>query len=270
MLLPFNKKTALITGASSGIGAEFARQLHALGAKVILVARRQDRLKQMAEEFNAIRSDSAEILVSDLLTTGLNDLERYIEKEHIDLLVCNAGKGSFGRFETLNRDQEEELVRLNLIAPLRLMHAVIPQMKKARAGSIISVASIAAFQPLPYMSTYSATKAFNLNHALGLRHELAEFGIKVIALCPGPTATEYHSAAGIPEEWSASYHDSAVDVVKGALAALVRNQAWITPGFRSRTLTFFARILPLDFTTGISRRILSGAVKCLDKHAEKK
>ena len=269
MVSQLAEKKVLITGASSGIGAEFARQFHALGARVILVARREDRLLQMAAEFNAVRPESAEIFVADLLGAGLNNLERYLENEHIDLLVCNAGKGSFGRFEALNCDQEEDLIRLNLIAPMRLMHAVIPQMKKSRAGSIISVASIAAFQPLPYMSTYSATKAFNLNHVLGLRHELAEFGIKVIALCPGPTATEYHSAAGIPKEWSASYHDSAPDVVRGAITALDRNQAWVTPGVRSRMLAFLARILPLDFTTGISRRILSGAVKFLDKDKDR-
>jgi short-subunit dehydrogenase len=264
MISPYINKIALITGASSGIGAEFARQFHALGARVILVARREDRLQAIAAELNAVRPKSTQVIVADLLGAGLSDLERFLLNEPVDILICNAGKGSFGRFENLNLDQEEELVRLNLVVPLRLMHAVIPQMKKARSGDIISVASIAAFQPLPYMSTYSATKAFNLNHALGLRHELAEFGIKVITLCPGPTATEYHSAAGIPEQWSASYHDSAREVVSGAIAALDRNQAWVTPGIRSRTLAFFARLLPLDFTTWISRRVLSGALKCLE------
>lgn len=254
-------KVALITGASSGIGAEFARQLHTRGARVILVARRQERLTEMAQQFNAERSASAEVLVTDLLGEGTSNLERYLENHEIDILVSNAGKGSFGRFETLDRNQEEDLVRLNLIVPLRLMHAVIPQMKRRRSGAILSVSSIAAFQPLPYMSTYAATKAFNLNHALGLRHELAEFGISVVALCPGPTATEYHTVAGIPDEWSASYHDSVVKVVTGALRALDTNQAWITPGLRSRLLSFFARLLPLDFTTAISRRILSGALK---------
>jgi uncharacterized protein len=255
----YNNQHAVITGASSGIGLEFARQLHKNGATVTLVARREQRLNHLASELNAIRPNSAHVFICDLASESCLELEKYLALEKVDILVSNAGRGSFGYFEQLNVNKEVDMVQLNLVAPLKLMHAVIPQMKTRKSGAIISVASIAAFQPLPLMSTYAATKSFNLIHAIGLRHELKEFGVKVITLCPGPTETEYAQVAGVPKDWNGIYHDSAESVVAGALRALDKNQAWITPGIRSRSLAFFARLLPLDFTSAISRRILSKA-----------
>ena len=252
---------AVITGASSGIGEEFARQLHAQGATVILVARRLERLEALATAFNQVRLGSAQALRCDLASAELSRLEQYLETNHVDLLLCNAGKGSFGRFEKLSRDGEEELVRLNAIAPLRLMHAVIPQMKARRSGTIISVASIAGFQPLPYMSTYAATKSFNLIHLIGLRHELREFGITLHCLCPGPTETEFGGVARVPGEWTGGHRDDVSEVVRDSLRALARKRAWITPGLRSKALCLLSRLVPMDWSTRAARYTLSGALK---------
>lgn len=259
-------KTALVTGASSGIGEEFARQLHHQGMNIILVARRAAKLEQICQDLNHVRSDSAQIFVCDLSTDDLQCLEKFVAENHIDILVSNAGRGSFGRFETIDRDAEEEMVRLNLIAPLRIMHAVIPQMKKRRAGAILSVASIAAFQPLPYMSTYAATKSFNLIHSQGLRFELAEFGIRVLAVCPGPTETEFAGVARVPGEWTGIYRDSVSQVVSESLRALEKNQGWITPCLRSKVLCLLSRITPIAISTALARRSLRGALAFVERH----
>lgn len=260
------KKYALITGASSGIGQEFARQIHRRGLDVVLVARRLERLREIEGECNRQRPDSARVIQCDLSTSQTHEVEDFIESHQIDMLVCNAGKGSFGRFESLTREGEEEMVMLNVLAPMRLMHAVIPQMKKRRAGAIISVSSIAGFQPLPYMSTYAATKAFNFSQALGLRYELAEFGIAVMALCPGPVETEFGGVARVPGEWSGIFRDSTEDVVGAALRALDRRAAWITPCLRSKFLCLLSRIIPVEISTRAARYSLRGALR----HVEEK
>lgn len=252
---------AVITGASSGIGEEFARQLHEQGATVVLVARRLERLEALAATFNQARPNSARVFRCDLASQEISLLEQYLQTNRVDLLLCNAGKGSFGRFEKLSRDGEEELVRLNAIAPLRLMHAVVPQMKERRRGTIISVASIAGFQPLPYMSTYAATKSFNLVHLIGLRHELKEFGITLHCLCPGPTETEFGGVARVPGEWTGGHRDSVTQVVRDCLRAVSRKQAWVTPGIRSKALCLLSRVIPMDWSTRVARYTLTGALK---------
>ena len=261
----YHNKTAVITGASSGLGVAFANQLHSAGANVILVARREDRLQKAVDDFNRTRENSARHVACDLASSDIERVISLLTDERVDILVSNAGRGSFGRFENLRIDQELQMVQLNLVAPMQLMHAVIPQMKLRREGIIISVASIAAFQPLPFMSTYSATKSFNLNHAVALRHELKEFGIRVVALCPGPTATEYADSAGIPPAWQGIYHDQAESVVRGAFRALESGWSWITPGVRSRFVVALSHLLPLEITTMITKRLLNGAAVSLDR-----
>ncbi len=257
-------KTALITGASSGIGEEFARQLHRRGIDVVLVARRIERLQRLADDLNGARPQSARVIRCDLSSAEIHEVEDFLENHRIDLLVCNAGKGSFGRFENLNREGEEELVLLNVLAPLRLMHAVIPQMKKRRSGAIVSVSSIAAFQPLPYMSTYAATKAFNFSHAMGLRYELAEFGIQVIALCPGPVETEFGGVARVPGEWTGIFRDSVEDVVAATLRSLDRKRSWVTPCLRSKILCLLSRLTPVELSARAARYSLRGALRFIE------
>ncbi len=260
----FQDKVALITGASSGIGAEFARQLHARGAKVLLVARRVEKLQALCEELLQRRSNSAEVLVTDLTSrSGLNQLCAYITTHTVDVLVNNAGLGSFGYFEQIPIEREHEIFALNIEATVLLAHAVIPQMKKRGSGALVSVSSIAAFQPLPYMSTYAASKAFNFIHSMGLREELRAFGVRALTLCPGPTATEFGGVARIPGKMTGIKRDSVESVVRQTLYALDRNRSFVVTGIRSKLLYGLMCICPWIVSTRVAGRVLYSTLKAV-------
>ncbi len=251
----FKNLKVLITGASSGIGAEFARQMAKKGASLILVARRQDLLEKLATELRASGAAAVQVLPADLSEAeGLQVVTQQINSDRIDLLINNAGKGSFGYFEALDIDQELKQINLNVVATVALAHAVIPQMKLRKSGAIISVSSIAAFQPLPLMATYAATKSFNFMHSIALREELRPFGIKVLTLCPGPTATEFGGVARVPGTISAVARDEVQMVVSKTLQALSSNQAFVVTGLRSLGMSLMSRVLPKTFTTWIVGR----------------
>ena len=261
MSLDFNGKTALITGGSAGIGAEFARQLHRRGCNVWLVARRAENLAALAGELNSVRAGSARFDVVDLASReDLAALCAAIPARTVDILINNAGRGSFGHFETITPETEAELIATNVLASTLIAHAVIPQMKTRRSGAILSVSSVAGFQPLPYMATYSATKAFNLVQALALRHELRPFGIRIVTLCPGPTETEFAGVARIEGHITGSKRDPVEFVVREGLRALERDRAFIVPGIRSALMRLGSRLLPIDFTTWVCEKMLRGAL----------
>ncbi len=257
----FENIRVLITGASSGIGAEFAKQLAKLGASLLLVARREDLLLKLQAELIAAGAKKVEYLVADLTNpTDLANLVTRINIEQIDLLINNAGKGSFGYFETLALGDELNQINLNIVAPVTLAHAVIPQMKARKFGAIISVSSIAAFQPLPLMATYAATKSFNFMHAIALREELRPFGVKVLTLCPGPTATEFGGVARVPGTISGIARDDVQMVVSKTLRALAGNSAFVVTGTRSFWMSLMSRLLPKSLT---SRLVANGLRKTL-------
>lgn len=260
-------QTILITGASAGIGAEFARQYHQLGFNLILVARRADLLQKMTSEFNSQRANSANFFAVDLSTdnTQFQNLLEMIKNTQIDILINNVGRGSFGYFDSLSIADEIQMVNTNIIAPLKITHAVIPQMKARKSGSIINLASIVAFQALPFMTNYAATKAFNFTHSLGLRHELAKFGIKVLAVCPGPTSTEFGGVARVPGQLTGGPRDQVQDVVKQSIQALEKNKAYVVTCWRSKLLAFFSRNLPTQLSAWIGYRILLPAVHFQNK-----
>jgi uncharacterized protein len=255
---------ALITGASSGIGEEFARQLHAQGLFVCLVARRAERLEALAATFNSQRPASAEVLVCDLASDdkahGLPVVLRHMQQKSFDVLINNAGRGSFGFFHDLPVDGELGQVRLNIEASLQISHALVPAMVKARRGAIINVSSVAAFQPLGFMSTYAATKCFNLFHSLGLRQELAEYNIRVIAVCPGPTATEFGGVARVPGTVTSIKRDDVGTVVRNSLRGLETNSAIVFPSKRSLGLALVSRLLPLAFSSFFVARSLKSVL----------
>ena len=259
MLNEFKNKVVLITGASAGIGKEFAIQLHELGCKVILLARRLDLLNELTEQFNLRRPNSAEAMQGDL--GNWEDLRKtcdFIKANQIDMLINNAGRGSFGEFEKLK--SEQSLIDLNITATLQLAQAVIPQMKSRRSGSIVSLASIVAFQPLPFMSTYAATKAFNFVHSMGLREELAEYGVKVLVVCPGPTATEFGGVARVPGGMTGVSRDSVEAVVKESLKALSNNKAFVITGFKSKFIAMLSRVLPVVITAKLGKLAVKSAL----------
>ncbi len=199
--------TVLITGASSGLGVEFAREFAARGADLVLVARRQDRLEalavELAERFGTVSTViPLDLTAPDAVATLTADLdERGIQ---VATLVNNAGFGSYGRFSALDEDRVHSEVQLNVLALTALTRALWPALlKQARSapttGALINIASTAAFQPVPFMSVYAATKAYVLSFTEGLWYEAKGSGLKVLALCPGPTATEFKQVAGNDE-----------------------------------------------------------------------
>ncbi len=253
-------KTVLITGASSGIGYEFAKALHLRGCKIVAVARRADKLSALKELLEKERGDSVEVIVADISSSEIIKVINYIESHTVDILINNAGRGSFGEFEEIPIESEEEMVSLNVLAPMKLTHAAIPQMKQRREGALIAVSSIAAFQPLPFMATYAATKAFNFSHALGLRFELAPFNIRVLSVNPGPVETEFAGVARIPGMVTGGPRDSAIHVVEESLRALERDNNYVVPCLRAKLMWLMVMILPRSLSTFFTGRTLKSTL----------
>ena len=188
-------KIALITGASSGLGAEFARQLAAEGYALVLTARRKEKLDALAQEIQAKHEVNAEILLADLsLGDGIKLVERRInELEHVELLVNNAGYGISGRFYKSDIQRQLDMIQVHVIASVRLARAALPQMVERRQGGIINVSSLSAFMPSTSV-TYSATKAYLVTFSQALQNELINTGVRVQALCPGFFESEFHDS----------------------------------------------------------------------------
>ncbi len=247
----FQNKWALITGASSGIGAALARELAAHGAKLILTARRRDRLDTLAAELNAKGSETR-IIVADLNDPSAPQ-QIFDATEGaglvVDVLVDNAGLGQFGAFVASNPDQLFSQVRVNCEAVVRLSRLFLPRMVERRRGWMLVVASAASFQPVTYLSTYAATKAFDRFFALGVAAEVARFGVKVTALCPGTTESEFIEVAHANQFLNRN-QQSAEDVARIGIAALARGQHTISTNFIGKLRSFFVRFLPVDLITG--------------------
>jgi len=190
---------ALVTGASSGIGEAFARELGARGMNVALSARSRGRLQGVAAELRERHGVDARVLVADLAhPRGADELVQAVHAQGVDvyLLVNNAGFGSYGRFETLPPAREQGQVQVNCASLVRLAQAFLPGMQARASGGVINVASTAAFQPTPGMAVYGATKAFVLHFSEALWAENRPRGVRVLALCPGATRTRFFEALG--------------------------------------------------------------------------
>ncbi|MDO8616964.1 MAG: SDR family oxidoreductase [Dehalococcoidia bacterium] len=239
------KRTALITGASSGLGEQFARQLAAGGYDLVLAARRKDRLDRLAAELAEQRGVATEVLEVDLSTpAGVAAVEERLRRGDIEMLVNNAGFGTRGEFHALPPDRELQEIDLNVRALARLSHAALESMVPARRGAIINVASLGAFQPVPYMSTYGATKAFVLHFSEGLYEEAKKHGVTVTCLCPGPVKTEFQQVAGVRAERMAVGWVPPEKVVAAALKGARRGQAVVVPGGMNRLAAASVKFLP--------------------------
>ena len=240
--------SALITGASAGIGESFAYALGREKYNLVLVARREDRLKAVAEESIRRGAASATIIQADLseCNAAMMVFER-IESQRltIDLLINNAGFGTRGRFDQLPLGRELEEIDLNVAALVALTRLFLPQMVERRSGAIINVASTAAFQAVPYMATYAATKAFVVSFSQALSTEIAGTGVNVMALCPGPTRTEFQQVAGtkVVRMPSFAYMD-ADTVVAQALAAARRGRSLYVNGAINAAMAGAVRLAP--------------------------
>ncbi|MCB0352536.1 MAG: SDR family oxidoreductase [Bdellovibrionales bacterium] len=267
-MIKLDGQTALITGASSGIGEGLARALHRAGANVVLVARRKDLLEDLARELNQVRSGSAEALSADLSIArspdeqllGLEEISAWIRGHSIDILVNNAGFGSFGPFHSLSIERELEMVRLNIEAPLVLTHAVLPQLLEKNTGGIIFLASIAAFQPIPYMATYAGTKAFDFYHGLALRSEYRNTKIRFLTVCPGPVQTEFGGVARVPGEMTNIPRNSVDQVVREVMRAYSRGSSLVVPCFKAKFLAFLSAYVPKRFSTRLTEMALRSSL----------
>ncbi|MFJ5263769.1 SDR family NAD(P)-dependent oxidoreductase [Streptomyces sp. NPDC088387] len=224
--------TALITGASSGLGAEFATQLAARGHDVILVARSRDRLEELADRLRTTCGVQAHVLPQDLAEpdAAARVAETLAARGlTVDLLVNNAGFGTCGRFEEIDPRREHDEIMVNVVALVDLTHALLPGMLERGSGAVLNVGSTAGYQPSPYFAVYGATKSFVLNFSLALRREYRGRGIRVTALCPGSVDTGFFEAIGTRKAAMGSVGTSE-PVVRAALRALDRDRAYITPG----------------------------------------
>lgn len=236
------RPVTLITGASAGLGAEFARQCAARGQEVVLVARRKDRLNRLAAEIgnahviavDLTRTEAPAALFDELRSRGL----------WAQTVINNAGFGLRGRFDALPLDRQLEMVDLNIRALTSLSFLAIEEMATRGAGAILNVASTAAFQPGPRMAVYFATKAFVLSFTEALHEEWKGRGIKVSALCPGPTRTEFGEVAGVNIGQFDRLAMNAAPVVKAGLDGLERNQAVVIPGAINKAGAWSTRFAP--------------------------
>ena len=233
------KKVALITGASSGIGAEFARQLARAGYNLILVARRQKKMEILSREIRKTNQVKVAVLPTDL--SRLEELERLeteVNKMNVDMLINNAGFGLNDEFRNIPTKQLIEMLRVHLEATVRLTKAVLPNMLERKQGTIINVASTAAFAPGPGSAIYPASKAFLVSFSQSLAREVDESGIKVQGLCPGFTYTEFHDTKEY-ENFDRSVVPgflwmTAEAVVKFSLKSLSGRRVIVIPGFWNR------------------------------------
>ncbi len=255
------RPTALVTGASLGIGLELARELARDGHDLVLLARSREALLSLARELEAAHGVAARVLVADLARPeACAEIVRQLSEQGvaIDVLVNNAGFGSYGPFAQSDLARELEMIQVNVTALVQLTRLLLPGMLERRRGFILNVASTAAFQPGPLMAVYYATKAFVLSFSDALRNELRGSGVRVTALCPGPTATGFQAAAGMQQSRLVSVPtmlQDAASVARAGYAGLRADRGIVVPGFANAAGSVLVRLLPRAWAAAFVRRI---------------
>jgi hypothetical protein len=252
----------LITGASAGIGSEFARQLAGCARSLILVARREDRLAELRDELQEQHPNLAvRIRQVDLADPAqLQKLMEWFDRENVnvDLLINNAGLGDSGPFATSDPIRNEQMTLVNVVALVSLTRHVLPQMIAKRRGGILNVSSSAGFLPVPGSTVYAATKAYVTSFSEALRAELHGTGVSVCGLCPGPVRTEFQQVArrpdGRPEIGPKFVLVSVEQVVRDAINGLEADKPIIIPGFAMKLAMLLARLMPMPLLRVLLRR----------------
>lgn len=250
-------KWALVTGASAGIGKAIAEELAVGGTNLVLTARRADRLVQLAHALRSRHGIRAEVCVADLAQPSApQEIFDFTAAANlpIDLLINNAGFGQYGEFSEVSAPRLLEMVQVNCSAVVHLTHIFLPQMIERRSGDILILASTAAFQAVPYISTYAATKAFDLLLAEGLAEEMKPHGIRICALCPGSTASEFHEVAGHPAH-SKGKTQTAEEVARIGLKALAAGKSYVISGWGNYLGAHGERLVPRRFVTRIAANL---------------
>lgn len=252
----------LITGASSGLGLEFAHILsnNPRWDTVVLVARREDRLQKIADKLSAQQPKKRFLVKRTDLTLPKEraELFEYLEKENlnIDCLINNAGFGSYGFFQDSELQNQLNMIELNCSALVDTTHRSLKGMLERKSGLILNVSSMAGFQGLPYLSTYSATKAFVTSFSLAIASELKGTGITIHALCPGPVPTEFLHVSGFPEKISVLPSISAKAVCEMAVRRLLSGKRVTIPGILNNLLAQLPRLVPRALAPDIALRVL--------------
>jgi short-subunit dehydrogenase len=249
---PAADRTALVTGASSGIGVELARELAGRGHGVTLVARREDRLRELAAELTAAHGTRNEVIGADLAEPGSRAavLDAVAERGlTVDVLVNNAGLSTSGPVHASDVEAELRMVRVDVEAVVELCSRVVPGMVERGRGAVLNVASVGAFQPLPGQAGYGGSKAFVLAYTDALHAELAGTGVTATSLCPGPVETGFGEAAGISQTDAEGalprfMWETPEAVARAGIAGLDRGRSVVIPGAANRVGAYAGRILP--------------------------
>ncbi len=257
------KKTALITGASSGIGLELAHMFARDGYGLVLVARSKVVLHTLAQTLEQKFGVKVEVWVTDLADpSAVDELDHFLKEQelHIDVLVNNAGFGLYGDFVETDEVQEVRMMQLNMVVLTQLTKRLLPSMIARRQGRILNVASTASFQPGPYLAVYSATKAYVLSFSEAIAEELHGTCVTVTALCPGPTATGFERAAKL--EKSKLFKGKLMDaraVAQIGYEALMRGQRVVISGFKNRFMAQIVRFTPRRLVTKVAKSMMARA-----------
>jgi hypothetical protein len=253
-------KSALVTGSSTGIGRMYALELARTGVESLIVcARREEKLENVSREAKEIANAKGvklkvKVVVADLTSpSGLQSIKEAGDSCAIplDFVVNNAGFGSLRPFVELPINRERNMVKLNCLAPLELSHHFAESMLAGNGGNIINVCSTGAYQPLPYMATYGATKSFLYSFSLAIARELRHSNVRVMAHCPGPTDSDFHIAVGLARKLDFVDAMPTQPVVRSAIEAALKGRVVHINGFRNRLLSAFAKILPGPVSSGI-------------------
>jgi len=249
----------ILTGASSGIGKALAYEFAGGGFNLVLVARNEAALSEVAAECSARHHVQAEVIPADL--SRMEEIDRAVEalisaarSRRYEVLVNNAGFGVLGPFASVDIDPNVDLVTVHLSAALKLTRAVLPGMIQRRSGRILNVASVYSFSPVPFQSVYSACKAFLLSFSSSLQNELKGTGVKVTLFCPGVTQTEFRTRAGAGERRS-NAGMTAQEAAHSAYVETLRGKHIVVPGFINRLYVFLAQLLPNATVPSIVRFI---------------
>jgi short-subunit dehydrogenase len=258
-------KWALVTGASAGIGKALAEELAAGGTNLVLTARRRERLEDLAGALSTTCKIRAEVFVADLArSTAPAEILAFTRDKniHIDLLINNAGFGAYGEFTGLDLARQLEMVQVNCSAVVHLTRLFLPAMLERRSGDILILASTASFQAVPYISVYAATKAFDLSFAEGLAEELKPHGIRVCALCPGSTESEFHQVANQANVPAANTkREPSAKVAKTGLKALAAGKSYVISGGRNYLGAQIQRLVPRRVVTSIAAKMFRPRTK---------
>jgi short-subunit dehydrogenase len=253
----YKGKTALVTGASTGIGAAFVKKLASKGMNVVLVARSEDKMKNVAAQCKDVKTTVIPLDLTD--ADAVPKLQSRLKEENIevDLLINNAGFGIFGQFETIDLAIQQKEIQLNVMALVGLTHAFIPAMLQKGEGAIINVASTAAHSPIPYLSVYAATKAFVLSFSEALWAEYKDRGIRILSLNPGATESDFHLVSGL--ESSGFPKESAETVVDNGLKAMEEGKSYVISGLPNILMgDVLTRLLPREQVAMLAKQFMHG------------